>query len=296
MQNIHLTRLDVAFDDMTGVFDIDTVCDYTKNQYFVSRMSTYQSIYSNKGNSVFFGSRMSKVLIRIYDKAKERGYMDGLHWIRVELQLKDNNAKGFTDKLLDCDLRELFLGVLKNYLSFREPGKDSNKRRWRVCVWWDAFLDDAVRTSIWSSPGVDYNLSRCERYVLTQPVGSIKTLIEIHGEEGFFKLIENAPPPKNPKYRMLIAQAKAEMQAQSDASVLERWIELVGDNELEALAELQEGYKEVDRIAKLRYEEKKAEQLRQREREWKKREEIIAERAAELQKRYLKNNESKGDT
>ena len=298
-QNVHLTRLDIAFDDMIGVFDINTICEFTKEQYFTSRIQTYQAIYSNKGNSVTFGSRMSKVLVRIYDKAKERGFENGLHWVRCELQLKDNNALGFANKLLNADLRELYLGVLKNYLMFRLPSNDSNKRRWKEAPWWSEFLDDAVRTSVFSKPGVDYNLSVCERYVLTQPVGSIKTLIEVYGKDAFFEMINRAPPPKNPKYRILIAQAKLEAAAQSDSAVLDKYIELVGDNEIEALAELKAGYDEAYRLAKfnakLRMQEKEAERKYHEERLFNEHVDKIEERIKERIKK-LEENQIKGDT
>lgn len=257
-QNIHLTRLDIAFDDMTGVFDINTVCDETRAEHFVSRTSTYQAIYSNAGNASYFGSKKSNVFIRIYDKASERGY-DGekFHWVRCELQVKDVNARGFVEKLAYTDLRDLYLGVLKNYLSFRVPTDDSNKRRWPEAEWWSEFLDDAVRTSVWSKPGVDYNLSACERYVMTQSIGSIKTLIEIFGKEEFLEMIRKAPAPKNPKYKQLIAQTFAEMKLRSDESIADRFIELTSDNELELVHEIQDGYADVHRMFKLRKEERR---------------------------------------
>ena len=251
--NIHLTRLDIAFDDLTGIFNIQQVCDYTRLEYFTSRMQKYQSIYSNGGNSVLFGSRMSKVLIRIYDKAKERGYdSDKFHWVRCELQLKDVNAMGFVDKLTYMDLREAYLGVLKNYLSFKEPTNDSNKRRWPETEWWSAFLDDAVRISVWSKPGVDYNLSRLERYVLTQPIGSIKTLIELFGSEAFLEMVRKAPAPKNPKYKTLIAQTFEATKLMSGKASLDKLVELTSDNELEFLAEIQDGYREVKRYVDIK--------------------------------------------
>ena len=258
-QNIHITRLDIAFDDMTGVFDIDHICDETRLEHFVSRTSTYQSIYSNAGNAVYFGSKKSNVFIRIYDKAAERGF-DGkeFHWVRCELQLKDVNARGFVEKLQYKGLQELYLGVLKNYLSFRVPqGDDSNKRRWPEAEWWSRFLDDAVRTSVWSCPGVDYNLSACERYVMTQPIGSIKTLIEIFGKDAFLEMIRQAPAPKNPKYKQLIAQTFAEMKLRSDESIADKFVDLLSDKQLDYLIEVQEGYKDVVRIHELNKEERK---------------------------------------
>ncbi len=208
--NIHITRLDVAFDDFTGVLNIDEICGLTHLEHFVARSKNYQAIYSNSGNSALFGSRQSNVLVRIYDKAKERGYVDPtLHWVRCELQLKDVNAMGFANKLLLMDLREVYQGVLKNYLSFRIPSDDSNKRRWKEQPWWTSFLNGAVPISVWSKPGVEYNLSACERYVMTQPIGSIQTLIDIHGIKAFYEMIKEAPPAKNPKYRQLIAAEEA---------------------------------------------------------------------------------------
>lgn len=208
-QDVRLTRLDVAFDDMTGIFDIDVICDKTRLAEFVSRIQRYEAIYGSKGNSVNFGSKGSNVFIRIYDKARERGYTDGRHWVRCELQLRKENACGFVNKLPENSLSTLYCGVLKNYLSFREVNEeDSNKRRWEESPWWTAFLNNARAISVAEKPGVIYNLSACEKYVLTQPVGSIKTLIKIYGSDSFIEMIENAPTPKNPKYRRLIAEAE----------------------------------------------------------------------------------------
>lgn len=268
-ENIHITRLDVAFDDMTGVFNINHVCDEVRAEHFVSRTSTYQAIYSNAGNAVYFGSKKSNVFIRIYDKAAERGY-DGeqFHWVRCELQLKDVNAKGFVDKLQNKDLRELYLGVLKNYISFRVPTGDSNKRRWPEAEWWSDFLDDAVRVSVWSKPGVEYNLSACERYVMTQPIGSIKTLIEIFGTEAFLEMIRKAPAPKNPKYKQLIAQAFASTKLNSADTTVDKFIELTGSDELEFITEMRnellDGYNEVKRLHDVNHLEYRREKLLRR--------------------------------
>lgn len=203
-----LTRLDVAYDDTKGVLDIDQICDQTRQEHFTARSKVHEAIYSNKGNSAYFGSKSSNVLIRFYDKAKERGYSEDQieHWVRCELQLKDVNAFGFVRKLDERSLQDLYSGVLRNYLSFKDenPG-DSNKRRWPESDWWTQFLDGAVPISVYSKPGVDYNLSACERYVYSQPIGSLQTLIKIYGAPAVVASIMSCPPPKNPKYQRLIA-------------------------------------------------------------------------------------------
>ena len=93
--DMNITRLDVAFDDHSGLLDIHEVCEDTKNQEYVSRFRGWDVDYSDKGSSVTLGSRSSEILVRIYDKAAERGFDDGRHWVRVELQLRRERARGF---------------------------------------------------------------------------------------------------------------------------------------------------------------------------------------------------------
>lgn len=259
LQDVRLTRLDVAYDDMTGVLNIDQICDKTRLGEFVSRIRRYESIYGSKGNSVNFGSKGSNVFIRIYDKARERGFTDGRHWVRCELQIRKENACGFVNKLARIELSELYTGVLKNYLSFREANEnDSNKRRWEESPWWTEFLDHVSAISIVEKPGVIYNLSACEKYVLTQPVGSIKTLIKIYGVDAFLEMIDSAPAPKNPKYKRLIAEALAERDRR-ERLPSDEFVEIESDDQLiemiEFAEELRAGYAAVDLHAREKFKE-----------------------------------------
>ena len=237
-QDCRLTRLDVAYDDTKGVLDIDQICDQTRQEHFTARAKVHEAIYSNKGNSAYFGSKSSNVLIRFYDKAKERGYSEDQieHWVRCELQLKDVNAFGFVQKLDERSLQDLYSGVLRNYLSFKDenPG-DSNKRRWPVSDWWTQFLDGAVPISVYSKPGVDYNLKACERYVYSQPVGSLQTLIKIYGAPTVVASIMSCPPPKNPKYQRLIADYTLHQREDPDSEA-EKFILNLGKVKIKLLS------------------------------------------------------------
>ena len=239
--DIHLTRVDIAFDDVKGLLNIDQICEKVKNEEFTARTSKYECIYSNGGNAVYFGSKKSNIFIRIYDKAKERGFSNGLHWIRAELQIKDDNANGFVKELRHQDIKELYLGILRNYINFREPTDDTNKRRWPISPFWSDLLNDALAISIYDKPGVEYNLSACERYVFTQPIGSIKALIQIYGKNEFFDMIRQAPNSKNPKYKMLVneyrtlAREYGEIPKDKDFSI-------ESDAELYYLSELRSAY------------------------------------------------------
>lgn len=94
-EHMNITRLDVAFDDHSGILDISDICQDTEDGNYVSRSSAWQVTYSDGGSSVTLGSRSSEILIRIYDKAAERGFTDGRHWVRVELQLRRERARAF---------------------------------------------------------------------------------------------------------------------------------------------------------------------------------------------------------
>lgn len=210
-QDVRITRLDIAFDDVTGVFDINLICDKTRLEEFVCRMKTYQSIYGNKGNSVTFGRKGSDVFIRIYDKARERGFKpeDNKHWVRCELQLRSDAARGVVNNLTDCSVGTLYCSVLRRYLCFKEPSDtESNKSRWEDSPWWIEHLKNAAGVSLFDKLGVTYNYSKAEKYVVTQPLGAIKSLLAILGPEEFLNFIDRQPMPKNPKYSRMIAETE----------------------------------------------------------------------------------------
>lgn len=208
---MHLTRLDVAFDDRDGILDMDTMIIDTRMKNYVSKMSSWQITESNKGQSIVIGSPKSDMLIRIYDKAAERGYEDGTHWVRVEMQLRDQRAQEFVKHLvtpegehLSYNLGELYAAVLHNYLRFVCPSKvDLNKWRWPLMDYWAELLNGAARISIYSKPGTEYNLARCDNYVFNQAGNAVAALIDIYGVDSFLKKLRARPTRRNIKYDML---------------------------------------------------------------------------------------------
>ena len=77
---LKITRLDVAYDDHSGLLNIRDIVDDTQDGMYVSKSDYWETVLSSKGTTVQIGSPQSKVLIRIYDKAAERGKTDE-HWI-----------------------------------------------------------------------------------------------------------------------------------------------------------------------------------------------------------------------
>lgn len=210
---LHMTRLDVAFDDHTGLLDIDRVADDTQEQRFVSRMTWWEVVRSSKGISVFIGSPQSKVRVRIYDKAAERGFDDGRHWVRVELQLRDGRAEEFSK--IPMDIGEAFAGVLLNYLRFVEPDEtDSNKSRWQMTDYWADLVGDISRIKIFTVPGGAYNLERCRHYVFDMAGNAIDAMLQIYDNIDDFMSVLNARQCKpNPKYELLVKEHHARLEA-----------------------------------------------------------------------------------
>ena len=211
--SLHITRLDVAFDDHTGLLDIDTVARDTEEQRFVSRMNWWQSVRSSQGVSVMIGSPQSKVRVRIYDKAAERGYDDGRHWVRVELQLRDGRAEEFSK--IPMQIGEAFAGVLLNYLRFVEPDEtDSNKSRWQMTEYWAALVGDIGRIKIFTYPGAQYNMERCRHYVFDMAGNAIDAMLQIYDSFDDFVSVLNARQCKpNPKYELLVKEHHARQEA-----------------------------------------------------------------------------------
>ena len=206
---MNLTRLDVAFDDHEGLLDIWELEKDTRSKSFVSKFRKtmvqweWDEMHALEGLSIYHGRKVSDVMIRIYDKAAERGYTDGRHWVRVELQLRDGRGLAFVDE--PGTVGGKFAGVIRNYVRYVEQdGQDSNKRRWPMKAYWERFLGGASAIRLYDKPGVEYNLHNLEQFVYQQAGGAVATLMEIVGEEEFKKGIQQRGTQLNPKYRALL--------------------------------------------------------------------------------------------
>ena len=142
----HMTRLDIAYDDRTDIFDIDQIEKDYRSRYWVSnsckgrvtidisKEKNYNGDYYD-GIYVMTGTKSSDMYMRIYDKAVERGFDDGRHWVRCELVLKQDRAVEFIRN--NDEIGKKYRGVIHNYFRFVTPSKtDTNKRRWKMREYW----------------------------------------------------------------------------------------------------------------------------------------------------------------
>jgi phage replication initiation protein len=156
---VHLTRLDVAYDDRAGLLDMARISEYVQTGRVVSRFKSAYTIQKTaldpaaaqaRGLTVNFGSRSSRVMARFYDKAAEQDVAG--HWVRCEVEAKDERAQELARLLADCPGGEegaVVAGVLRNYISFRETdATDSNRSRWEEAGWWLAFVGAVARVRL----------------------------------------------------------------------------------------------------------------------------------------------------
>jgi len=208
---LKITRLDVAYDDHTGILNIRDIVQDTQAGMFISRSNYWETVLSSKGATVQIGSPQSKVLIRIYDKAAERGKTDE-HWIRVEIQMRDDRAIQFTR--IPLPIGQAFAGVLLNYLRYIIPDEDSNRWRWPMMEYWSNLIEDAEKISIFRAPGMEYNEERCKNYVINQAGNAIDACIQMYGLEEFASMIEQRQTARNPKYDMIVQRHRFEVLAE----------------------------------------------------------------------------------
>ena len=202
-----INRLDVAYDDHTGVLDIAQIEKDAKEHRFVSRWRKVAGHWTDdeksKGLTVEHGSQKSDMLLRIYDKAAERHCDPGEHWVRVELQMRDERAAAFLE--LDGSFGERLAGVLCNYLRYVVPDEnDSNKWRWPMTDYWADFLGDCVRIQLYSTPGMEYNIDHLDHFVFQMAGNAIETALQIYGVEYFLEKLKEQKRLPNPKYKMLL--------------------------------------------------------------------------------------------
>lgn len=218
---VHMTRLDVAFDDHSGILPIQQIADDTLELedgvpvHVVSKFRSRQVEWQHHdgdpraGLSIYHGRKVSDCLIRIYDKAAERHFFDR-HWVRVELQLRDERALAFAQSVAAGeDIGQIYCGVILNYLRYNDPDPfDSNRWRWPLKDYWAEFLGGAARIRLWQQPGADYNILNCEDFVFRQAGAAIHTLLEIYGTEVFLQKLKEQRGVLSAKYQCLLAQFK----------------------------------------------------------------------------------------
>ncbi len=119
-EELHITRLDVAFDDHSGILDMEQLKVDTLNDSYISKWSGGSARIghgeSRGQDTIEFGSMKSAIFLRIYNKAAERGFSDR-HWLRVELQMRDERARSFLSRMGRSAISSLVCSEITSVIS-----------------------------------------------------------------------------------------------------------------------------------------------------------------------------------
>jgi phage replication initiation protein len=113
-QKGHVTRIDVALDDREATVAVETVRQAVEAGQVVSRSKQFKVIQASNhrqgvrtGETLYFGSRESQSMLRVYDKRLElqsRGREDAASYgVRWEMEFKQDRAQACAKALLTLD-------------------------------------------------------------------------------------------------------------------------------------------------------------------------------------------------
>lgn len=232
-----VSRIDFAFDDYSGLIDIDVMSNQARRMEYTAVPHHVQIVADSDiadpdhvGVSVIHGAKSSDVYFRFYDKRVERQRYDLPHWIRGEIQLRHEAAQGAIEQLYESgfDVGKVYSGILNRYLQYRDPCADSNKARWSVSDWWNKFSGAVAGISVLSRKDVEYNKSRMDRYAYDQNHNHTLCEIGIDGLGQYLLSLRHGDDMPEKYLRVAgsvgAADRVAELAALSDREYIERMI------------------------------------------------------------------------
>lgn len=220
-KRFNITRLDLAFDDHNEMIDLRRLEWDIRDRNYVSKSKYVEVLWSDnqdldiQGRSFGIGSKKSRVYCRIYDKAAERGFKDR-HWVRVELQLRDERALVAMAQILDKGhVGKVVSGILRNYFTVRVPSSDTNKSRWPLAYYWERVLSTMEKLSIWIKPGEPYNIHKTEYWLKKQYGQVISVLSHVQQPDQLIKDCRNMYPysQMSKRYRQIVDEYKRQQPA-----------------------------------------------------------------------------------
>ena len=186
-RRINITRLDLALDIYNKNLFKKCLKAYKKNN-FVSKFRTTKLMETKKdgkekGGTIYFGSRSSEVMIRIYDKGAEQ--KKEIDWTRIEIVFKKEYAKDILINRWQKTWNELFKGILTNYLNFVDK-KELNISRSKKAKFWNDIVENIEKIKLYKMPEAT-NLEDIKAWLKEQVSTSLFTVSEAEESTKFIK-------------------------------------------------------------------------------------------------------------
>lgn len=240
---VNVSRIDVAIDDFSGSLNIERIvkaieddCVATRFQkkavfngncdMYLAQSAVKTSYFKRiRSSTVEFGSRQSRSFCRIYDKRAEqmqkhyndkeemKRLQDMPHWVRLEVEFKDENAIKIVNAYIEQKhFPHFFAGYLNNMLRF-VTRDDSNISRCSVARWWRDFIGTTFKTSMACGDYKPVTAKRHLEYVHKMLSGSIYTAINLEGIDLFLNRVINRSMSKlSAKHKRLCGYMESELK------------------------------------------------------------------------------------
>ena len=161
-QKGHITRLDCALDDRKPLVPVSIVKEAYKTGKAVTRARRFKLVSAEDaangaslGETLYFGSRMSHTLLRVYDKRLELRQKGRENWeefgTRWELELKKEQAHRMATHLVSLEESEWLAAIisrLRSYIDFRDTtrdGEESARCRAPLLDWWSELTEGLAK-------------------------------------------------------------------------------------------------------------------------------------------------------
>lgn len=208
--NVKITRLDLALDDFGGAVDFNVLVNKLNRGEYRSIKKTYNVLRSAdqqgrlQGLTIYIGSNVKTskgcYYLRMYDKyaqyfaksqippkeARKTGV-----WQRYELSFSKSKARKFVEKIqVTGSFGKAYFGVMRTTIEFLIPRKTqsgkkySDKNKWKVCIWWQRFLNDMEKVKL-SDAERDVDIAGLLHWLRIEVVPSLRLLEQVGLERGF---------------------------------------------------------------------------------------------------------------
>jgi DNA relaxase NicK len=223
-QKGHVTRIEVALDDREATVAIETVRHAVEAGQAVSRSKQFKVIQASNhregvrtGETLYFGSRESQTMLRVYDKRLEqqsRGREEAATYgIRWELEFKQDRAQACAKALLTLDFedwRAFLVGVLRSYVDFRETTREAEsyeKYRAPLLAWWEALTEGFKRCRL-VVERIQQRLDDVAAWLAQSVASMLAVVVACRGDQFLTELIYTGTKKWNQKHYALLKQRK----------------------------------------------------------------------------------------
>ena len=182
------------------------------------------------GRTLYYGSKKSKLFMRVYDKKleqikklkvnqeqKEELLKAQTEWTRMELVFREERANMAADYIeMNGQIGILIRGVLNQYIRFLEPNptsKNQQKRRWDTARWWEEIIDDVSKIQL-KQKKADRRIEDMQEWVVKQISPTLATILEAtEGDMGWLvNVIASGSNRLKNKHKQAIQQYMTEQK------------------------------------------------------------------------------------